>query len=231
MVPLEGQPTGSGAERVVILGSGGMGLIAAELCQTTGREPVGFLDNLKEPGTHVHGTPILGPFDLLERDAALRAACHFIVAVSDAGLRREWLGRIAAAGARLVTMIHPSVSCSPLARLGEGVMIFPFTTIYPAAQIGNGCLIQGHCALGPEVSIMPVCVLGEGSMYGYRSRIGADSFIGAGAFVRPGIVVGEGCVIGANSTVIRDIPPFKLAVGSPARIVRDNAEMDPALAE
>lgn len=231
MVPLEGQPTGSGAERVVILGAGGMGIIAAELCQTTGREPVGFLDNLKEPGTHVHGTPILGPFDLLERDAALRAACHFIVAVSDAGLRREWLGRIAATGARLVTMIHPSVSCSPLARLDEGVMILPFTTIYPAAQIGKGCLIQGHCALGPEVSIMPVCVLGENSIFGYRSRIGADSFIGAGAFVRPGIVVGEGCVIGANSTVIRDIPPFKLAVGSPARIVRDNVGMDPVHAE
>ncbi|WP_158285448.1 NeuD/PglB/VioB family sugar acetyltransferase [Azospirillum sp. TSH64] len=231
MVPLERQPTGSGAERVVILGGGAIGTMAADLCTVTGRELVGFLDNNKEPQTHVYGTPILGPFDLVERDAGLRAACHFIVAVSDAGLRREWLGRIAAAGARLITLIHPSVSCSPSACLGEGIMIFPFTTIYPGAQIGEGCLIEGHACVGPEVSVMPVCVIAEGAILGHRTRIGTGSFIGAGAVSRPNITIGEGCLIGANSTVIRDIPSFKVAVGSPARVLRDNLSLNPALAE
>ncbi|WP_042700235.1 NeuD/PglB/VioB family sugar acetyltransferase [Azospirillum sp. B506] len=226
-----GQLPEAGTERVVILGGGALGAMAADLCAATGREVVGFLDNRKEPGSCVYGTPILGPFDLVERDAALRAACHFIVAVSDALLRLEWLGRIAAAGARLITLIHPSVACSPSASLGDGIMILPFTTIYPGASIGEGCLIEGHAGVGPEVSVMPVCMLAESSVLGHRTHIGAGSFIGAGAVTRPHITIGEGCLIGANSTVIRDIPPFKVAAGSPARVLRDNVDLDPAHAE
>lgn len=226
-----GKQSPAPANRVVILGAGGMGLLAADLCHATGQELVGFLDNRKPPGTCLYGNPVLGPFDLLEKDAALRDTCRFLVAVSDARLRRDWIGRIAGAGGRMITLVHPSVSCSPWARLGEGIMISPFSTLYPGAEIGDGCLIQGHCVVGPEVTVMPVCFLGESSMYGSGSRIGADSFIGAGAFIRPGLSIGQGCVIGANSTVVRDIPSFKVAVGSPTRILRDNVDLHPAHAE
>lgn len=221
----------SGAERVVILGAGGMGSLAADLCSVTGLELVGFLDNRKPAGTSVYGNPVLGPFDLLERDAELRNVCRFMVSVSDARLRREWIGRIAAAGGRLINLIHPSVSCSPWARLGEGIMICPFTTLYAGAEIADGCLIEGHCTVGPEVSVMTVCFIAEGAILGHRTRIGADSFIGAGAVTRPGVTIGQGCVIGMNSTVIRDIPSFKVAVGSPARVLRDNTDLHPGPAE
>lgn len=229
------QPPTSGAnfaaERVVILGAGGLGSIAADLCSATGRELVGFLDNRKPPGTRIYGNPVLGPFDLLERDAELGKACRFIVAVGEPRLRREWLGRIAGAGGRLVNLIHPSVSRSPSARLGDGIMICPYTNIYPGVEIADGCLIEGRCTLGPEVSVMTVCVIAEGAILGLRTRIGADSFIGAAAVTRPNVTVGQGCVIGMNSTVIRDIPPFKVAVGSPARVLRDNADLSPGDAE
>lgn len=47
-----------------------------------------------------------------------------------------------------------------------------------------------------------------------------DVFIGARAIVLKGVTVGRGSVIGAGSVVTRDIPPFSLAAGNPARIVR-----------
>jgi len=221
----------SGAERVVILGAGGLGSMAADLCGATGQELVGFLDNRKPPGTRIYGNPVLGPFDLLEKDAELGKACRFIVAVGDPLLRREWLGRIAGAGGRLVNLIHPSVSCSPSARLGEGIMICPYTIIYPGVEIADGCLIEGRCTLGPEVSVMTVCVIAEGAILGLQTRIGADSFVGSAAVTRPGVTIGQGCLIGMNSTVTRDIPPFKVAVGSPARVLRDNTELHPGCAE
>ncbi len=47
------------------------------------------------------------------------------------------------------------------------------------------------------------------------------AWIGAGAAILDGVRVGRGAVIGANAVVTRDVPAHTLAVGSPARVVRD----------
>lgn len=51
-------------------------------------------------------------------------------------------------------------------------------------------------------------------------RIADDVWLGAKAVVLPGVSIGTGSVIGAGSVVTRDIPPQTLAVGLPARVVR-----------
>jgi maltose O-acetyltransferase len=47
-----------------------------------------------------------------------------------------------------------------------------------------------------------------------------DVWIGAGAILLPGVRIGEGAIVGAGAVVSRDVPPFTLVAGSPARIVR-----------
>jgi len=44
--------------------------------------------------------------------------------------------------------------------------------------------------------------------------------IGIGAIIMPGVTIGEGAIIGANAVVTKDIPPYSLAVGVPARRIR-----------
>lgn len=51
-------------------------------------------------------------------------------------------------------------------------------------------------------------------------HIGSGSWIGTGAVVLPGVTIGEHVAIGANAVVNRDIPPFSVAVGNPARVIR-----------
>jgi len=46
-------------------------------------------------------------------------------------------------------------------------------------------------------------------------------WIGTKVTVTSGVTIGEGSVIGANAVVTRDIPPFSVAVGVPARVVKD----------
>jgi hypothetical protein len=50
--------------------------------------------------------------------------------------------------------------------------------------------------------------------------IGHEAYVGVGSFVRRGVTIGDGAVIGARSVVTRDVPPFAIAVGSPARVLR-----------
>ena len=50
--------------------------------------------------------------------------------------------------------------------------------------------------------------------------VGNDVWIGQNVTVLPGIHIGDGAIIGLNSTVTRDIPPYTIAAGNPAQIIR-----------
>lgn len=52
--------------------------------------------------------------------------------------------------------------------------------------------------------------------------IGDNVWIGGGAIILPGVTIGDNVVIGAGSVVTKDIPPDKVAFGSPCQPVREN---------
>ena len=52
------------------------------------------------------------------------------------------------------------------------------------------------------------------------TRIGANTWLGANVVVTSGVTIGERCVIGANSVVTKDVEPFTIAAGAPARPLR-----------
>ena len=57
--------------------------------------------------------------------------------------------------------------------------------------------------------------------------IGDNVWLGGGVIVGPGVTIGDNTVVGAGSVVTRDLPPDVLAVGAPARVVRDLPSADP----
>jgi putative colanic acid biosynthesis acetyltransferase WcaF len=50
--------------------------------------------------------------------------------------------------------------------------------------------------------------------------IGSHVWIGAGAFIGPGVNVGDGCVIGARAVIVKDVDPWTVVAGNPARFIR-----------
>ncbi len=56
--------------------------------------------------------------------------------------------------------------------------------------------------------------------YSRPVRIEDEAWIGGGAILLPGVTIGRGSVIGAGAVVTRDVPPYSVAVGNPARVIK-----------
>jgi phosphonate metabolism protein (transferase hexapeptide repeat family) len=53
-----------------------------------------------------------------------------------------------------------------------------------------------------------------------RTVIGHDTWIGHGALIKPDVTVGDGAVVGQGSVVTRDVAPYSIVAGNPARVLR-----------
>ena len=53
-----------------------------------------------------------------------------------------------------------------------------------------------------------------------RATIGHDTWIGAGAMVKPEVTLGHGAVVGSGAVVTKDVDPYTIVVGNPARVLR-----------
>ena len=110
---------------------------------------------------------------------------------------------------------------------GDRLRIGKFVAIaHGATFIMNGA---NHLMTG--FSTYPFDIFGQGwekdfdqTAYVAASRgdtvVGNDVWIGREARIMPGVTIGDGAVIGAHSVVASDIPPYAIAVGNPARVVR-----------
>lgn len=60
----------------------------------------------------------------------------------------------------------------------------------------------------------------EQGFVGAPISIGEDVWIGRGVFIGKGVEIGHGAVVGANSVVVKNIPPYAIAVGVPASVIK-----------
>lgn len=61
----------------------------------------------------------------------------------------------------------------------------------------------------------------ESLPYKGDTEIGSDVWIGFKAVIMPGIKIGDGAIVGARSLVTRDVPPYTIVGGNPARVIRN----------
>jgi acetyltransferase-like isoleucine patch superfamily enzyme len=90
-------------------------------------------------------------------------------------------------------------------------------------------ILEDNVLIGPHVMIgdhshqyenIEIPIKLQESTEGGPVRIERDSWIGANVFILPNVTIGRHSVIGANSVVNRDIPPYSVAVGAPARVIK-----------
>ncbi|MBC7457073.1 MAG: N-acetyltransferase [Bdellovibrionaceae bacterium] len=107
--------------------------------------------------------------------------------------------------------------------VGDNVKIQNFATLYLGLTVEEGVYI------GPSVTFtndkVPRAINPDGSQKSasdwtcLNTVIKRGASIGANATILPGIIIGEWAMIGAGSVVTKDVPPYAVVVGSPAKIV------------
>ncbi len=84
-------------------------------------------------------------------------------------------------------------------------------------------VIGDHVLLGPDVSILAAGHDYNKLMVPSIAKsifIGKHVWIGANSTILPGVHIGEGAIIGAGAVVTKDIPPYSVACGVPARVIK-----------
>ena len=125
--------------------------------------------------------------------------------------------------------IHPNATVTGNVIIGRDVYVGPGAAIrgdWGGVIIEDGCNVQEGCVIhmfpGVTVVLERGAHIGHGAVV-HGARIGENALIGMNAVVMDNAVVGAGCVVGALCFVPSkmEIPPRKVVVGNPARIVKD----------
>ena len=109
-------------------------------------------------------------------------------------------------------------------QIEEDTFIGPYVCIAGPGniKIGKGCLIAAHCGLfaNNHNFVDPVQYIARQGITRKGIVIEDDCWLGHGVTVTDGVTIGRGSVIGAGSVVTKDIPPYSIAVGTPAKVVK-----------
>ncbi len=108
--------------------------------------------------------------------------------------------------------------------LGDNSLIHMFCALYGGGgiKIGDDCRIASHVSLiaGTPLFEGSGKIRGQGATY-EGITIEDDVRIGVGAIILDGVTIGAHSIIGAGSVVTKSIPPNSVAVGNPARVIKE----------
>jgi acetyltransferase-like isoleucine patch superfamily enzyme len=103
--------------------------------------------------------------------------------------------------------------------LNIGVMV----AAHQLVEIGDHCMFANGCFVSDATHRYDdpdKPVPWQGFTTKGPTRVGDNVWCGANVVITSGVTVGERCVIGANSVVTQNLPPFSIAFGAPARVVK-----------
>jgi len=209
---------------VIGLGAGGHAKVMIEALRLCGDHLiVGLLDPKQDLWhTNVLDVPVLGDDSLIPEllEKGLQLAFIGLGGTGDNGPRRKLHEHALLQGIRVVQAIHPHAEISPSAQLGDGLTVMAGAVINAEARLGvnvivnTGAIVEHDCVLGDHVHVA------TGARLASTVRVGPGAHIGAGATVRQGTTIGEGAIVGAGAAVVKNVEPWTVVVGVPARVLK-----------
>jgi sugar O-acyltransferase (sialic acid O-acetyltransferase NeuD family) len=147
---------------------------------------------------------------------------EIVIANGEPHVRNMLRERVNNAGLPLAVLVHPSVSIPEGTTIGEGTIICYNSFISCDVTIGTNVLIQPCASIGHDSQVGNDTVISSYVCISGGCVIGEETYIGIHVSVREKIVIGSQTIVGMGSVVTRDIPDCVIALGNPARAMKEN---------
>ena len=142
--------------------------------------------------------------------------------IGQTGLRR-FCGKLMLSHCGKKVNIEHNALFSPKVSLGDYSGIGVNAKIYGTCVIGNYVMMGEDCTIitrNHKFDRTDIPMMEQGFEEEKPVHIVNDVWIGDRVTIMPGVHIGDGCVIGAGAVVTRDIPPYSIAAGVPAKVLR-----------
>ena len=214
-------------DNIALVGSSGQAKVIIDLVEKEGRyKIVGLIDAARSIGDSTLGYSVLGREIDLPALIVEYGLKGILIAIGDNSVRAIVAATILELCPNLpfVTAVHPSASIGKQTTLGPGTVVMAAAVVNPCCQVGRFCIVNTKASLDHDSVMEDFSSLAPGVTTGANCRIGTYSAVSIGAVLRHGITIGEHSVIGGGSYVTKDVEPFSIAFGTPARKIRDRQQ-------
>lgn len=201
-----------------VYGAGGAGKevkeIAVELQQW---DEVVFIDDTV-PADIYKGVRRM-PFEKF-KDEFTPGDAEIIISLGEPAYKVMIRQRVEDAGFKLANVIHPTACVSPSAVMGKGITLRAGVVIQSDAELKDNVTIMEFSGVGHDTVICENAQIAAGVLTGGHCRIGRNTYIAMGVTIQENIIIGNDAVVGMGSVVSRDIPDNVIALGNPARAMK-----------
>ena len=202
-------------EKLFIFPFNGNGLEALSCIQDQ-FEFMGFIDDtVEKQGIHEYGFKVFGR-EILNHfpDAKILSVPGSPTSFT---FRDKIISGLEIQPENFATLVHPSASISPFAKIGHNVLIMAGAVITANSIIGNHVCILPNTVIHHDSNVGDYTLIGSNVTLAGNSEIGKHCYIGSGTSIINGIKVGDNTLIGLGSNVIKSVKSNSKIVGNPAK--------------
>ena len=136
--------------------------------------------------------------------------------------------------------IHPKAFAMRPHGLAKDLIMGAYSHLSPGCSIGRRVCLGNYVMCGPEViigmgehrfDVAGTPVIFSGHPGAPETVIGDDVWIGARALIRSGVRVGRGSIIAMGAVVVKDVEPYSIVAGVPARKIKNRFSTPEEIAE
>jgi sugar O-acyltransferase (sialic acid O-acetyltransferase NeuD family) len=184
---------------------------------------IAFYDDVNDDiGEFLYGKfPVLNNIDEV-KEYFVQFGNKFTIGIGSPHLRKMLYDKFISLGGDFATTVSTSAIIGNFGnKIEEGCNIMQNVVLTSDIKIGKGSIINQISSIGHDVKIGIFCEICPNVSISGNCEIGEMSFIGTGAIILPKIKIGNNVIIGAGAVVTKDIPDNCVAVGSPAKVIRN----------
>ena len=206
-------------KKVIFIGAGGYAKSVLDSLDKEQYEFCGYIDHLKSIGTEHFGFPVLGNH---LTDIKNLQNYYYFVAIGNNELRTKNYLLLKQQHCQVINVIDKTAIVTSTTSMGDGVFIGKMAIVNAGVTLGNNVIINTRALVEHGVTVSDHCNISTNTTLNGDVVIKEKTFVGSSSVVLGQLTIGENVMVGAGAVVINNIANNSVAVGIPAKVIKQN---------